>query len=255
MALREAGEAREAVLDRMSGNEQALVLRACEENGPGSMDSDWLIVDAALSAAERIEKAASASTGDMKHMVETLVSMLQEHRAEPPPVAMPRMKRTPRMYPPLRRLVKLRERLRVTLSRASSAYALGIIAIAVVALLSWLAGATVTEARAKYANAAVATLLTTPAGHAALHLLETNGDGLPANLSRCRPYVEHGRKAMTCELWAQSAGGVLRHDTILSLAWDRLNDLPAWPFLSTAIVAIAFLMLRRESTNQTVRVR
>jgi len=254
LALRDPGEAREVLLDRLSETEQARVLRACEKNGPGQLEPDWLIIEAADCAAERIEKATSASAGDMKHMVEMLVSMLQERQAVTP-AATPRAKRTPRMYPPLRRLVKLRERIRIALSRASSAYAVGIIAIALVALLSWLASATVTEARTKYANATVATLLTTPAGHAALHLLETNGDGLPANLSRCRPFVEHGRKAMTCELWAQSAGGVLRHDTILSLAWERLNDLPAWPFLSTTIATIAVLMLRRESTNQTVRVR
>lgn len=227
---RKPGEAREAYLDRHSEEEQARILRTCEKLGPALTDPDWLIAESAQQAADRIEKAVGniSGTDELKAMFDNLAALIAARPVEAPPV---------------------------TVQRSATIDALGIIALLVVALLSWFGSAAVTEARAHYANAAVAKVLTTPAGHAALRLIETNGDGLPPNLSRCRPYVEHGRKAMTCELWAEPAGGILRHDTPLSIAWEWLNALPTWPFLVIAIGALGALFLQRATLKRAVRVR
>jgi len=105
------------------------------------------------------------------------------------------------------------------------------IAACFVAVIAWFAGATTTAAQLRYANAAVATMLTTPAGHAAWSLLEANGDELPANLAACRSFVQHGRRAMECNLWAEPAGSIVRADSVLgrSLVW--IASAPAWPLV------------------------
>jgi len=80
-------------------------------------------------------------------------------------------------------------------------------------------------------------LLSTPAGEAALHILDTNGAELPANLARCRHFVVRGRGAEDYILWAQGPALATRRDPFAA-SEAALAMLPAWPFAAIALGAL-----------------
>jgi hypothetical protein len=118
-------------------------------------------------------------------------------------------------------------------------YALVIVAIGVVAWLAGQAiGETQSEARLRAAVPQVATLLTTRPGQAALGLVRDNGDALPKLLSQCHTFVDRGRDAMSCTLWARGTGVPLTMATPLDHVLATIAAVPAWPVvLLIAIVA------------------
>jgi hypothetical protein len=78
----------------------------------------------------------------------------------------------------------------------------------------------------------VATLLTTRPGQAALGIVRDSGDALPKLLSKCHSFVDRGRDAMSCTLWARGAGLSLTTATPLAIMCSRpLRQYPhdRWP--------------------------
>jgi len=115
----------------------------------------------------------------------------------------------------------------------------GLLAIAALVMLtSWFAGATVATAHVRIAEHRVATLLTTPAGAAALGILEANGAELPQNLARCRALSVGGRGAQDCVLWRQGPSLAPQRDPFWSVLL-LLRTLPAWPFAALAFAGLA----------------
>ena len=75
--------------------------------------------------------------------------------------------------------------------------------VAIVGLGAWFLGAAVAGAHLRLASARISSALATPAGAAAMHLLEVNGDALPQLLARCQHFTIQGRRAANCTLWDQ----------------------------------------------------
>lgn len=115
---------------------------------------------------------------------------------------------------------------------------LGILAIvALIGLASWFAGASTSAAHIQFANRRVATLLTTPAGTAALGILDANGAELPQNLLRCKPFIIQGRAAHDCVLWSQGPAPLPKRRPLWFVQLV-LQTLPAWPFALLAAIAL-----------------
>lgn len=129
------------------------------------------------------------------------------------------------------------------------------IATAAIAALAWFAGATAATAELRTTAPAVARVLTTQAGRAALKLLETNGDALPTNLARCRPFVEAGRRALNCNLWADGSAPVMTPDNAIARVWAAFLALPAWPLAAVVVVGLAIAAGRAAGRQAARRTR
>jgi hypothetical protein len=120
-------------------------------------------------------------------------------------------------------------------------------------LTSWFAGATIAAAHVRIADHRVATLLTTPAGAAALGILDANGTELPQNLARCRVLSVAGRSAQDCVLWRQGPAIAPRRDPFWT-AFLVLQTLPAWPFAALAVAALTIAsILAATKTGPRIR--
>lgn len=136
-----------------------------------------------------------------------------------------------------------------------AALALVLIATAAITALAWFAGASVATAGLRTTSPAVAKVLTTPAGRAALQLLKSNGDALPTNLARCRPFLEGGRRALNCNLWADGSTSALTPDNPIARAWAAFLALPAWPLAAVVLVALAIAAGRSAGRRDARRPR
>jgi hypothetical protein len=127
----------------------------------------------------------------------------------------------------------------------------------VVGVIAWLAGqgigATQSAAQLRAAAPQVATLLTTRPGQAALGLVRDNGDALPKILSQCHTFLDHGRDAMSCTLWARGTGVPLTTPTVLDNALAVIAAIPAWPVVLLMVVGAAVWFARRSGRNAAAR--
>jgi len=112
-----------------------------------------------------------------------------------------------------------------------------------VGIVAWFGGATDATARTRFASDRVATMLTTPAGQAAMHVLEANGADLPGNLARCRRFAVDGRRAIDCVLWDGPPLAAGRSSPLWAVTLAA-RQAPAWPFFTIALIALAGLATR-----------
>ncbi|MGP6158535.1 MAG: hypothetical protein ACLPYS_13705 [Vulcanimicrobiaceae bacterium] len=126
--------------------------------------------------------------------------------------------------------------------------------VGIVGLGAWFVGGAVAGAHIRFASARIASAVTTPAGAAAMHLLEVNGDDLPKLLARCRRFSIQGRAAASCTLWDEGPAPAARSSPWSWLAM-AMAATPAWPFAIVAGVALATLPIvaRRRRYIKIVR--
>jgi len=99
----------------------------------------------------------------------------------------------------------------------------------------------------------VAALTDTRAGQSVMHLLQANGDQLPAALDHCTRYSAQHRIAMKCTLW--DSGQPPLHENLLLMMSTGIQSLPVWLFATIAMLSIAgniFFCLR---TQRRIRMR
>jgi len=124
-----------------------------------------------------------------------------------------------------------------------------------IGVIAWLVGqgigATQSAAQLRAAAPQVATLLTTRPGQAALGLVRDNGDALPKILSQCHAFVDRGRDAMSCTLWARGTGVPLTTPTALDYALATIAAVPAWPvaLLIAVLVGVWLVLRKRQSAS------
>jgi hypothetical protein len=139
-------------------------------------------------------------------------------------------------------------------SAAAAIYAIVLVAIAAVA---WIVGQGVgmaeSEARLRAAAPQVAALLTTRPGQAALGILRDNGDALPSIMSHCRTFVDNGRDAQSCTLWARGTGVPLTILTPLDHALQIAGAVPAWPFVIILVAGGVGILLWRSGRRSAVK--
>ncbi len=119
--------------------------------------------------------------------------------------------------------------------------------VAIVGLGAWFLGGAVAAAHVRLASARISSAVATPAGAAAMRLLETNGDALPQLLARCRRFTIRGRRAANCTIWDQGPAPAARA-TPWSWFATAADATPAWPFavvLGLALAALPIIARRR----------
>ena len=101
-------------------------------------------------------------------------------------------------------------------------------------------------------TARISSAVATPAGAAAMRLLEANGDALPQLLARCRRFTIQGRRAANCTIWDQGPTPAARA-TPWSWFATAAAATPAWPFAVVSWVALAALPIVARRRRYVIR--
>jgi hypothetical protein len=114
--------------------------------------------------------------------------------------------------------------------------------VATVGLGAWFLGGAVAAAHLRLASARISSALATPAGAAAMHLLEVNGDALPQLLAHCQRLTIQGRRASNCTVWDEGPA-TAAHATPWSWFATAAAATPAWPLALIAGAVLAALAM------------